>query len=41
LNNEWFFKLKYAIERIGKKRIISQITEGNLKDYFTEGMDYE
>jgi|GEM_PF-1856052 len=41
LNNEWFFKLKYAKEGISKKKIILQITEGNWKDYFIEDINYE
>ncbi|GAB4290582.1 MAG: hypothetical protein Kow0090_03740 [Myxococcota bacterium] len=33
LNDYWFFKLKNAKEGIGKKRIISRITEENWKEY--------
>ncbi|MEW6685976.1 MAG: hypothetical protein AB1393_07205 [Candidatus Edwardsbacteria bacterium] len=33
LNDKWFFRLNYAKEGVGKKRILSQITEGSWKDY--------
>ena len=36
LNDLWFFKLRYAREGMGKKRIIGQITGGTWKDYLTK-----
>lgn len=33
LNDNWFFKLKYSKEGIGKKRILSKIVEGTWKAY--------
>jgi hypothetical protein len=33
LNDKWFFKLKYAKEGLGKKKILSQIIEGTWKEY--------
>ncbi len=32
LNDDWFFKLKYASDR-EKRKIISEIVEGDWKDY--------
>lgn len=36
LNDRWFFKLKYAKEKMGKKRIMAQITDGTWRDYIID-----
>ncbi|MCK4385767.1 MAG: hypothetical protein KAW52_05830 [candidate division Zixibacteria bacterium] len=36
LDDRWFFKLKYAKEGIGKKKVMSRITDGTWKDYLTK-----